>query len=237
MSRPPPLLPPVAAVPTQLVLDFPPRAALGREDFLVAPCNAAAVAWIDRYPQWPAHGLAVFGPPGCGKSHLAHVFASRSGAVPVSLAGLAGSNALDLAASAPAFILEEGEEVAGQDEAERHLFHFFNAVRESGRHLLLTGRMAPARWAIKLPDLRSRLNALPGVEIAFPDDGMMEALLVKLFADRQLRITPDALSYVLPRMERSFAAARALVEAADRQSLTHKRPVSVPLLREILGEG
>lgn len=213
--------------PRQLVLDLGHRPALGREDFLVGQANAEAVGWIDRYPAWPSYGLAIVGPAGCGKSHLAQVFATR-----VSATSLGPTEfAADKVSLNAAYVIED----AGTDE--RRLFHFLNAVRENNAHVLLCARDAPARWGVALPDLASRLAALPVVRIAAPDDAMREAVLVKLFADRQLDVAPDVIAYLLRHMDRSFEAMRRLVARADAESLTHGRAVTVPLVKDLLADG
>lgn len=217
--------------PAQLPLDLALRPALGGEDFLVADCNAQAMAWLDRWPDWPAPALAIHGPAGCGKTHLAHVFAARSGAPLVAAASLRGDDPPRLLEH-PAVVVEDADR--GVDEEA--LLHLYNAAREAGRCLLLTGRAAPARWPIALPDLRSRLVACPAVGIRPPDDALMAALLVKLFADRQLRVGGDVISFLVARIERSFAAARAVAAAIDAAALARRREVTLPLAREVVEE-
>ena len=216
----------------QIPLDLGFRPALGREDFFVAPGNADAVAWIDRWPTWPGQVLALFGPPGCGKSHLAHVFAARSAAQILTGQDLVLKSIGDLASAQPAIVIEDADR--GVDE--NALFHLYNALSEAKGWLLLTGRMAPARWAVSLPDLRSRLSALQAIKIDSPDDDMMQAVLVKLFADRQIAVAPDVVSYLIRHMDRTFAAARQVVAIADRESLAGQRSVSVPLIKDILNQ-
>ncbi|MGE3334959.1 MAG: DnaA/Hda family protein [Rhodospirillaceae bacterium] len=220
-----------ARTATQLALDLGHRPAFGREDFLVAPGNQDAVEWIDRWPAWPGHVLALFGPAGCGKSHLAQVFALRAQAVAIAAPDLTTDAVGALLGKYKAFLVEEGDACD-----ERALFHLFNGVRESNGALLLTGREPPARWATELADLKSRLSSIPAVPIAPPDDAMMEAVLVKLFSDRQLGVAPDVIAYVLRRIDRSFAAARKLVATADKESLAGKRPITIPLMKTIIGE-
>jgi chromosomal replication initiation ATPase DnaA len=220
-----------ARTATQLALDLGHRPAFGREDFLVAPGNQDAVEWIDRWPDWPGNVLALFGPAGCGKSHLAQVFALRAHAVAIAAPDLTTDAVGALLGRYKAFLVEEGDACD-----ERALFHLFNGVRESKGTLLLTGREPPARWPTELPDLKSRLSSIPAVPIAPPDDAMMEAVLVKLFSDRQLGVAPDVIAYVLRRIDRSFAAARHLVATADKESLAGKRPITIPLMKTIIGE-
>ncbi|MEE8247519.1 MAG: DnaA/Hda family protein [Alphaproteobacteria bacterium] len=214
----------------QLALDLGQRPALGHEDFLVAPSNAEAVAWLDRWPDWPSRVLAIHGPPGCGKSHLAHVWRAVSGAPIVAASALAADDAEALAGAARGLVVE----ATGQGFDEVALLHLYNLLAERHGSLLLTGREPPARWRLRLPDLRSRLNTAPAIAIHPPDDGLLAAVLVKLFADRQLRVEPGVVSYLVGRMERSFEAARSLVAALDRVALARRRRITIALARELL---
>lgn len=213
----------------QLPLDLGHRASFGGDDFLVAPCNEAAVAWLDRWPDWPGPGLALWGPAGCGKSHLAHVFQVRSGARLIEPLALAEAELSGLA---------EGNGEVALDGAppvdERALLHLYNLLAERRGHLLILSREAPARWSVRLPDLASRLAAMPAVRIDPPDEVLVEGLLVKLFADRQLAVQPEVVAYLVRRMERSFEAVRRTVARLDRESLARRRPVTLPLAREIV---
>lgn len=213
----------------QLVLDLPHRAALGREDFLVAPSNEAAVAWIDRWPAWPGPGLALYGPAGSGKSHLAAVWQARSGAVVLS------AGALGTRVETRSCVYEEGEAHLFAPGAAEALFHLYNRIAEGGGHILLVGRTPPARWPVALPDLRSRLNALPTAEIKGPDDAMLAGLLAKLFRDRQLAVPGEVILYIVQRIERSCAAVARAAEVLDRASLAERRPITLPLARAALG--
>ncbi len=216
---------------TQLALDFEHREALGADDFLVAAPNRAAVLWLDRWPDWPAPALAIHGPPGCGKTHLAHVWQARSGARMLRPRDVAGGAPADLLGAAGSAVVE-GADGGGFDEAA--LFHLYNAAAERGGHLLLTGRTAPARWPLALADLRSRLRAAPAVAVEKPDDALIGALIAKLFADRQLRVGGDVIGFLVARMERSFDAARAIVGDLDRMALAGRRNITVPLARQVL---
>jgi len=214
----------------QLTLDLGHRPAFGREDFLVTPGNREAVDWIDRWPAWTGHALAIFGPAGCGKSHLVHVFALRAQARVLAPAEITVGNVPALTDGNAVLAIEDGDTVTDQ----RGLLHLYNAVKEHGGHLLLASREPPARWAVDLPDLKSRLSAIPAVRIAPPDDALIEAVLVKLFADRQITVAPDVIVYLLRHMDRSFASARRIVAKADNVALTEKRAITIPLLRQVL---
>lgn len=219
----------------QLVLDFPHRPALGQADFLVSDSNRDAVAWIDRWPDWPAPALALWGPAGCGKTHLAHVWRVRSGAVVLASADLSGREPSELLAGAACCVVDvggcaEGDEVPDQES----LLHLYNSISELGGHLLIAARRPPARWGLRLADLASRLGAVPATGIMPPDDALLGALLLKLFHDRQLAVGEDVLVYLLARMERSFAAAHALVGALDERGLSEHRDITVPLARDVL---
>lgn len=219
--------------PGQLPLDLGHRPALGMEDFLVAECNRAAVAWLDRWPRWPGPALVIHGPAGCGKTHLAHVWQAESGAVSIVPGDLAAASPPALMGRARAGVIE-GADAGLTDAGERGLLHLYNWLAEAGGHLLLTGACAPARWPLRLPDLASRLGAAPAVAVGPPDDALLAAVLVKQFADRQLPVGEEVVTYLLPRMERSFDAVRRLVAALDRAALAARRPVTVPLVREVL---
>ena len=221
--------------PRQLPLALPHVPRLERSDFLAADANAAALAWIDRFPEAPGRVLALHGPPGSGKTHLAHIWAARVGAAftrGVELAQLdIGAASLD---GITALVVDGADRVAGDAAAERALFHLINMLRERGAALLLAGREPAARWAIALPDLASRLRAAQAVGVGVPDDALLAAVLVKLFAERQLAVGQDVVQYLVGRMERSLAAARALVGAIDREALAQRRRITIPLAAEAL---
>ena len=216
--------------PAQIPLDLPHRPAMGAADFLVAPCNRDAVALLDRWPAWPGPALVVHGPEGCGKTHLTHVWRALSGAAAIARPALTPDAVPDLLGSARAAVVEDAD--AGIDE--RALLHLHNLLAEEGGHLLLTGRTAPAEWGVALPDLASRLGAAMSVAVGAPDDALIGAVLVKHFADRQLSVDPAVVTFLLARMERSFAAVRSLVAALDTAALAAKRKITVPLARDVL---
>jgi chromosomal replication initiation ATPase DnaA len=215
---------------TQLAIDLPFRPALGAADFLVSKCNRAALAWIERWPDWPGRALALYGPAQSGKSHLARLWEARVGGrlvrgptldalPPPELAALPGV-AVDKADAAP----------------ERALLHLHNCCRETGAGLLIVAREPPSRWTIALPDLASRLRAMLAVGIEPPDDALLAGLLVKHFADRQIRVSPAVIGFAVRRIERSFAAAVSLVEALDRAALGAGRSIGIALVRRVLAE-
>lgn len=215
----------------QLTLELGHRPALGRDDFLVAPGNAEAVAWLERWPDWPHHAMALFGPQGCGKSHLLELFRQHHGLatkiVPASQLTAADSLRMQLE---PVTIVDDLDQLAD----ETALFHLWNRTKEAGLNLLLAGRTAPSRLAVTLPDLRSRLGGLHAVGIGAPDEALLAAVLVKLFADRQLRVGEDVVAAILDRAERSFAALGALVERLDRESLARRKPINAKMVRDAL---
>lgn len=214
----------------QLPLDLGVRPAYGLEDFIVAESNRAAVAWIDAWPDWPVHGLAVSGPAGSGKTHLGQVWRQRSGARVVTTAELAAATPPELAGDTPALLLDD----LAPPVPERPLLHLLNHLAEQRRFVLIAGREPPARWRVALPDLASRLAALPHIAIGAPDDALLAAVMAKLFRDRQLPVGSEVVDYVLPRMERSLSAAQALVAALDRAALAGQRPITVALARAVL---
>ena len=218
------------SAPVQLALDLPHRTATGAADFLVASSNRDAVALLDRWPAWPGPALVLHGPEGCGKTHLTHVWRAQSGAVAIDRQVLTGCRVPELLGGARCAVVEDVDR--GVDE--RGLLHLHNLLAEDGGHLLLTARLGPAAWGTRLPDLASRLGAAMAVVVGAPDDALIGAVLVKHFADRQLAVDPAVITFLLARMERSFAAARDLATALDSAALAAKRKITVPLAREVL---
>ena len=215
----------------QLVLELPHRQALGRDDFLVTDSNTAAVALIDHWPDWPAHAAMIVGPPGCGKSHLVEVWRQRSKASRVRAADVKIEAAPELLLSGAAAI-----EDALPPLDERGLFHLLNLARQQGSSVLLTAQTRPEHWKIALPDLLSRLKAMPVLEILPPDDALLRGVLVKLFFDRQIAAAESTISFMLARMPRSLGAARLLVAEIDRRALEERAEVTRPFVARVLGD-
>jgi chromosomal replication initiation ATPase DnaA len=218
----------------QLAFDLDPAENFSRDDFIRGAGNAAALDLLGSWPNWPARTVAIVGPEGSGKSHLAAIWAAVAGARRLASRAL-DEPAVPAALATGALALECGAVDADLDE--RALFHLLNLVQEQRAFLLLTARTAPAVWPIALPDLASRLRAVPVVTLAAPDDAMLRAVLVKLFADRQVMVDEALVSYLMVRIERSFAAARSIVATLDREALRRQRPVTRALAGEILGGG
>ncbi len=215
----------------QLILDLPHRPAFGAEDFLVSDCNLGAVRLIDSWPDWQENAKLLMGPAASGKTHLARVWQALSGAELLSPDGLDMAS-LDAMGAGTALIVEDVDR-AGYDE--KALFHLLNVAREKRLFVLLTARDAPNRFDCSLPDLRSRLNALPAIRIGPPDDALLKTVMLKHFADRQLLIDPKSLDFLALRIDRSLAAAAMAVAAVDRAALASGRKISRQLVAEALG--
>lgn len=223
-------------MPRQLAFDLPPpHPAAARDDFIVAPSNAAAVAMLDRPGDWPGGRLALTGASGAGKSHLAGIFAAEWGASVATGATLAATDIPALAAPG-VVVIEDAAAIAGDARAEAALFHLMNLVQADGGRLLLTATRAPARWGVALPDLQSRLAAMTDARLGDPEDALLAQLLVKLFADRQLRVSPPVVAWLVARMERAPALARDLVAALDTRALERGTAISRALAAEVLGD-
>ena len=219
-------------MPEQLLLDLPLRIASGRDDFLVASSNEAAVRLVDEWPQWPTHGAILVGPAGCGKSHLAQVWQARSQAA-IASAQLIGKENLPGYFRSRALCIED---IAAGQFDELMMFHVLNLAQQVGGHVLLSSRFDPLLWQVKLPDLASRLKALPLVYIMSPDDALLRGILVKQFADRQIGVDEAMISYLMLRMPRSAAAARALVAEIDREAMIQKAEVTRPFLTKVMAK-
>lgn len=214
----------------QLTFDLPHRAALGAEDFLVSDCNFAAVKLIDAWPEWTDHVQLLTGPAASGKTHLVRVWQERSGAQALKPENFDMAFIEDQPEGAP--LVVEDADRAGYDE--KALFHLLNLAREKRLFVLLTARDDPSRWGTALPDLLSRLNGVPAVDIGAPDEALLRTVMLKHFTDRQLDIDPKVLEYLALRVERSLAAAAAAVEAVDQAALASGRKINRQLVMETL---
>ena len=214
----------------QLALDLPHQASFRRDDFLASAANQAALVLVELWPRWPHRVAAIIGPAGSGKSHLAAIWAERAGARIVAASALdRGEVAKALATGA--LVLEDLSPGRVEEPA---LFHLLNLAGEEGAYVLLTSRRRLDGPGFALADLTSRLRAVPATTLAPPDDALIAAVLVKLFADRQLEIDEDVIAYLVPRIERSLAAARAVVERLDKAALSRGRAVTRPLAADML---
>jgi chromosomal replication initiation ATPase DnaA len=220
----------VATHPRQLAFVLPHEESLTRDNFLEGPANAAALALIEAWPEWPARTMWLAGQEGSGKSHLAAIWAEASGA------RITAAHALD-PASVPGALATGAlvvEDLRPGEADERALFHLLNLAREEAAFVLITAREAPTAFEIGLKDLRSRLRALPVVSVLPPDDQLLRALIVKLCADRQLTVDESVVSFLANRIERSYAAARDIVALLDREALRLGRPITRAFAAEIL---
>ena len=218
--------------PRQLAFALDHAESFARDDFIPGRSNAGALALIDRWPDWAARAMVLTGPEGSGKSHLAAIWAEQAGARILSARLLPQAN-VPSALSTGALVVED---LSAEWIDERALFHLLNLAREERAFLLLTARTPPAGWPVELRDLASRLRAIPAVALTAPDEGLLQALLVKLAADRQLEFDDALVRFLMNRIERSFAGARAAVAALDQEAMRQKRPVTRALAAEIFRE-
>jgi chromosomal replication initiation ATPase DnaA len=217
----------------QLTFDLPARPALGRADFFISPANALALAALDAPAGWPLGKFILIGPRGSGKTHLAMVWAAANAASVITAEDLPRHDPGDLATQ-PAIVIEDADHIASNLAAETALFHLHNLILAAHGRLLLTAATAPSRWPFALPDLASRLQATASTTLAPPDDALLAAVLVKLFADRQIAAAPALVSYLVSRIDRSLASASALVETLDARALAEARPVNRALAADVL---
>jgi chromosomal replication initiation ATPase DnaA len=227
---------PSSPPPAQLVLDWPHRSASTAADFLIGPSNRAAATMIlERWPMWPGPALLLVGSPGCGKSHLAGIWRDRASARWIAATDLDDQMVADVA-SERAIVIDGIDQITGAEMPERVAFHLLNLARETQISILLTSCAAPGDIDCRLPDLRSRLRAMPFVAIDVPNDALLSGTLVKLFDDRQLKVDPSVVTYIVRHMERTMAAAHRIVAEIDLRALATRRRVTRALAAEILGQ-
>lgn len=205
---------------------------MSADDFLVTPCNKEAAAWVDRWPDWPSHGLVLTGLPGSGKTHLASLWLEKAGGIGLTKDALMKEDWRAFPTKNVAF--DNAERLAGDALAEEQLFHLFNALKESGGFLLLTLPRGVSHTGFLLPDLRSRLLTLPSAVLKEPDDTLLQALILKQFADRQVTLGAGVLDYMASRLPRDAASVRTLVDKLDKMALAEGRKISVALVRNFL---
>jgi len=216
----------------QMTFDLPVKTALGREDFFISPANALTVKVLENWYDWPSNKLALIGPKGAGKTHLTQVWASDTGAAVIPARDLAAADIPTLSQHPVA--VEDVQDIAADMPAQKALFHLHNLAQANGTPLLVTGEGAPNHWALTLPDLQSRMTATTITTLSPPDDALLSAVLLKLFADRQIDVTPNLIAYLLKRMDRSFDAAGTLVAALDKVALAEGRAITWKLAAQVL---
>lgn len=222
----------------QFPLKFKPRPGFRREDFLAAKCNAEALHALESWPEWPFFALSLYGPEGCGKSHLAHVFADHVSSccehpIPVQIIkarDISFRKVERIHHENPCLVIENLNPKIDNEA----FFHLFNLYHNQGGFILFTSEQALARMHFSLPDLQSRLNMVPSIAIGEPDDEMLAALIIKLFADRQIMIMPEVLNFIIQNMQRSFSYAQKLVAETDAISLARKRAITIPVVKEAM---
>jgi chromosomal replication initiation ATPase DnaA len=219
------------SAPRQLALALKHSESFAREDFLSGACNAPALALIEAWPQWPGNIVIVTGPEGCGKSHLAAIWANLAGARTIAARALDRATVPSALATGALVI----EDLVPQGFDEQALFHLLNLAREEDAFVLMSARGAPAGWTFAIPDLASRVRATPQMALSAPDDALLRAVLVKSFTDRQIAVDESLIVYLSRRIERSFAAVRAVVAQLDEEAMRRKRPLTRALAAEVLG--
>lgn len=190
---------------------------------MLSDTNRAAIQALDAWPAWHGGCLVLVGPEGSGKTHLARIWAEKAGALTLDPA------VTDLAEVRDRPVLMENAEEAHPET----LFHLINLAGVGGG-VLLTSRANPRQWPAELPDLRSRLNALPVAEIGAPDDAVLEGVLRKFFRERNIKPTDDVYPYLIRRIERSVPMAREIVARLDEAADAEQRDITRALARQIL---
>lgn len=215
----------------QVPIPFPVPSAMGRHDFIVSDCNREALGWVERWPDWGTHALYLYGPSGCGRTHLAHIWAKQAEAE-----WLDASHIPDYLDSGRAgcVVLEDMDRWFGDTTAEEHIFHLYNHLKLQGGALLMSGDKPLTMALFKVADVASRLRSAPQIAIHTPDEALLRTLMIKLFTDRQMRIDAAVIDYALPRIERSFACVRELVTMLDTRSIAEKKPINIGMLRGLL---
>lgn len=222
----------------QLALNFSPHTEMGRSDFMVSACNHAAFSLIDSWPNWYGSGVLIYGPKGCGKSHLANLFVQKIQTftpkpMPVKIIAASAINMRNIKHLALENIAIVIENVSANNNNEA-LFHLFNLFNTEGKYMLWTANQAPNYIKFPLKDLQTRINMLPNAAISEPDDIMLQMLIVKLFNDRQIKVSADIPNYIINNAPRSFAFIEKLIEEIDKISLAYKSAVNYIIIKKAI---
>lgn len=214
----------------QQVLNLPTKTTYEAADFFVSASNQLAFQWVQSWPEWPHHCLILYGPKGCGKTHLAYLWMQRSGATIIPYDKLKSKNLDELCQSHKTLVIED----IPQDFEDTLLFHLYNAVQQANGSLLITTDIPPQSWSIELPDLRSRIKACMWSEIHPADDVLLNAVIHKILADEQITVPEQVISYMLSHLDRSFEAISEAVRKVNRYAFSKRRKITLSLVREAL---
>lgn len=215
--------------PRQLALALQFQMSFAREDFLLSTSNTEAFSQVMDWPISPSRSLALVGPKGSGKSHLAAIWAEQMGARRVRAKEL-DTTQLRAHLATGALVLED----ASAKDAQTPLFHLLNLVREEEAFLLLTAQTPPSQWDVPLKDLASRLRAMPLATLHAPDEALLKAVYVKLFADRQMNVDTGVIDYLMQHTTRTLSHAQKIVGQLDQLSLEKGRKITKLLVNEVI---
>lgn len=225
----------------QLLLNLTVKPNYSEADFVESPCNWEAAQWIKRWPDWPMKMIAIYGEPGCGKTHLAHIWHEKANARFLTSTDILNLTPIEATKNEQAFILDDADALFQKEGSESvnedRIFHFYNLVKEKGADLLICSHRPPTQWNVKLPDLRSRLTTILSISVNSPDEDALRAVLFKLCSELGMSLSPEVADYILRRVERSFENVRTFVNILNQNTLSTHRQLTLGLVREILNEG
>lgn len=222
--------------PRQIPLNLEHQPGYHREDLIITGSNRAAIELVERWPHWPTPVTILAGPSGSGKTHLAEVWRAATGALLVNPKSISDA-AIRGAAEYPILI----DDIGSVRFDETGLFHLINSVRQHaalgpGPSLLMTSKLLPANWKVKLPDLASRLKVATAVEISEPDDMLLSGVIHKLFSDRQVSVEPAVVTYLVSRIERSLLSAIQVVDRLDQTAMEQKSRITRSFAAQVLSD-
>ncbi|MCL2474412.1 MAG: DnaA/Hda family protein [Alphaproteobacteria bacterium] len=220
----------------QIPLELPFTDAMETDNFLMTECNQEAVQWIQKWSEWEHTGLVIIGSPGSGKTHLTKLWLELSKGKKLTKLELLEKSSMEITKDSPHIAIDDADIIANDIKAEEKLFHLFNYLKEKQGSLLLTFKQEIPMIRFRLPDLSSRLLTLPVARLGYPDDVLLEALIIKQFHDRQISLDEGVLSYLITHAPRDAASVRSLIDKLDTESLTEQKKISIKLAKRVLTE-
>ena len=213
----------------QLIFNFPFKKTYLSQDFYVSKNNFNAFKLIESWPQWPSRFINIFGPQGCGKTHLANILSSKIGSLIIS-ANKIDNGVIGRYKTKECLIIDD----FNNDIEENLLYSIINFALQDNKYLIISSPISLKKFKIKLKDLNSRFTSFIEVGIDLPTDDLIKVILTKNFSDKQISISKKNIDYILNNIDRSYEKINLFSNSIDNLSLEKAKPVNLQLIKDVL---